>query len=212
MRWKFSQLGQYLLLGLVMLLVWEVRGEEVRAAESPLEVIRSTTNQALSILKDPAYQGEGHRQVRMRKMWAIIMFSFDERAIAQRALGLHWRGLTEEQRSHFTQLFIELVKNSYSGTLARYTKDARFSFDSESIDGDYAEVRTRIITPAQPDAFGVVYRLHRKNGRWLVYDVVAENVSMVHNYRNQFYRIMNRSSFEGLIRALEDKLKELGAL
>lgn len=40
--------------------------------------------------------------------------------------------------------------------------------------------------------FAVVYRLQEKEGQWLIYDVVAENVSMVRNYRNQFSRILNR--------------------
>lgn len=192
------------------MLLWGLRGKNVWAAESPLQMIRTTTTQAFAVLQDPAYQGEEHRQARVRKMWEILLPSFDERAIAQGALGVHWRELSEEQRTHFTQLFIQLVKHSYSGTLDRYTEDAQFFFDSERIDGDYAEVRTRIKTPSQPDAFAVVYRLHRENGRWLVSDVVAENVSMVQNYRNQFNRILTRSSFDGLVQALEDKLKELG--
>jgi phospholipid transport system substrate-binding protein len=46
-------------------------------------------------------------------------------------------------------------------------------------------------------------------GKWLVYDVVIENVSMVRNYRTQFSRIINKSSYEGLVQAIERKLKEL---
>lgn len=210
MKKYHSPLERWVLLGTAVALCWGLRGEDIRAAESPLEMIRTTTTQALAVLQDPVYQGKERRQARIRRMWEILLPNFDERAIAQRALGVHWRGLSEEQRTHFTQLFIQLVKNSYSGTLDRYTEDAQFFFDSERIDGDYAEVYTRIETPDQPDAFEVVYRLHQEDGRWLVYDVVAGNVSMVQNYRNQFNRIVNRSSFDGLIQALEDKLKELG--
>ncbi len=108
-------------------------------------------------------------------------------------------------------MWSDLVKNSYSSTLDRYTTDARFFFDAERIDGDYAEVYTRIVSPAHPDAFSVVYRLQRKEAQWLVYDIVAENVSMVRNYRTQFNRIINRSSFDGLMQTLKDKLTELAA-
>lgn len=210
MEWKHNQLGCFLRLGLAVWFLWGLRGENVNAAESPLEMIRTTTRQALTVLENPSYRGEERRQARVRKMWEIILPSFDQREIAQRALGVHWRGLTEEQQTQFRQLFIQLVKNSYSSTLERYTDDAQFFFDSERIDGDYAEVHTRIKTTTQSDAFEVIYRLHRESGRWLVHDVVAGNVSMVRNYRNQFYRILNRSSFGALVQALEDKLKELG--
>ena len=208
MKWTLTQLVRSpVLLG--VLLLWGLLSQEVNAAQSPLEVIRMTTMQALAVLKDPAYQGTADRQARIKKMWEVILPSFDEREISQRALGLYWRGRTKEQRAHFTHLFIQLVKNSYSSTLDRYTEGAKFFFDKEHIDDDYAEVYTRIQTPAEPDSFHVVYRLHRVGGQWLVYDVVAENVSLVRNYRNQFYRIINRSSFDRLMEILKDKLKEL---
>jgi phospholipid transport system substrate-binding protein len=192
-----------------LFLAWLLGCQSAGAAQSPLELIRTTTRQALTVLTDPDYQGEQQRQKRLSKMWEVILPSFDQREIAQRSLGLYWRGLTDEQRAHFTHLFLQLVKRSYSSTLDRYTEDAQFFYDGERIDGDYAEVYTRILSPAQTTHFTVTYRLHRENGQWLVYDIVAENVSLVQNYRTQFYRIIGRSSYEGLVRALEEKLKEL---
>jgi len=110
------------------------------------------------------------------------------------------------------QLFIELVEKSYGHTLdRRYTKDVQFSFDQERIEDNFAEVDTRILLPSQDRPFSVNYRLHRVGGKWLVYDVVIENVSMVRNYRTQFSRIINKSSYEGLVQAIERKLKELNA-
>jgi ABC-type transporter MlaC component len=38
---------------------------------------------------------------------------------------------------------------------------------------------------------------------------VAENVSMVRNYRNQFSRILSKSSYEELLQNIQNKLKEL---
>jgi ABC-type transporter MlaC component len=34
---------------------------------------------------------------------------------------------------------------------------------------------------------------------------VIENVSIVNNYRSQFARLINKSSYDGLIRALKEK-------
>lgn len=175
------------------------------ASESPLEIVRATTNQALTVLQNGTPQGKN----KLDKMWNIVVPRFDTQEIAQRSLGTHWKNLTEEQQKHFVQLFTQLVKKNYSGTLERYTKDAQFFFDGERIEGDTAEVQTRIQTPAQENPFSVTYRMHRQGEKWLVYDVVAENVSMVRNYRNQFDRIMDKSSYEGLVQALEEKLQEI---
>jgi phospholipid transport system substrate-binding protein len=206
------RLGRFLIIGILLVascLLWRVR---VWASTSPLETIRATTNQALAVLEHPEYQGDGHRQERIEKMWEIILPKFAPEEIAQRSLGVHWRQLTEEQRTHFVQIFIQLVKNNYSNTLDRYTKDAQFFFDSEHIEGDFSEVQTRIQSPSQEKPLSIVYRLHQQEGEWFVYDVVAENVSMVQNYRNQFSRIIADSSFEGLVQVIEQKLKELEAV
>jgi len=43
------------------------------------------------------------------------------------------------------------------------------------------------------------------SNEWKVYDVVAENISLVNNYRSQFNRVIANSSYEELIRRLRDK-------
>jgi phospholipid transport system substrate-binding protein len=184
---------------------------DVWAENSPLEVIRSTTNQALEVLKSSPGREKAQRQQQLDQMWEVVLPKFDTEEIARRSLGTHWQELTEEQKKEFTQLFIELIKKNYSGTLSRYTTDAQFIFDDERIEGEQAEVQTRMKSTSQDKPFSVVYRLHRKGESWLIYDVVAENVSLVQNYRNQFSRIIAKSSVEGLFATLKKKLEELSA-
>jgi phospholipid transport system substrate-binding protein len=179
------------------------------AAPSPLETIRSTTNQALTVLGVPSDRNSDQRQQQIEKMWEVILPRFDTEEIARRSLGVHWQKLTEDQRKEFISLYIQLVQKSYEGTLKRYTADAQFFFDREQIEGDHAEVYTRILAPSQETPFEVVYRLHQEGNEWLIHDVVAENVSLVQNYRNQFSRIMAKSSAEGLLDALKQKLAKL---
>jgi phospholipid transport system substrate-binding protein len=181
------------------------------AANSPLDTIRSTTNQALAVLANSSEKGKEQRQQQIEKMWEIVLPRFDTDEIAKSSLGVHWQTLTEDQRKEFARLYIQLVKKNYGNTLERYTTDAQFFFDREDIDGDHAEVYTRIKAPSQEKPFSVVYRLHRAGDEWLIYDVVAENVSLVQNYRNQFSRIIARSSAVELLDALKRKIAELEA-
>lgn len=187
-------------------LFWSVKAW---AATSPLDTIRSTTNQALAVLADPSKRGKEQRQQQIERMWEIVFPRFDTEEIAQRSLGVHWQELTEDQKKEFVRLYIQLVKKNYGSTLERYTTDAQFFFDREDIEGDHAEVHTRILAPSQEKPFSVVYRLHRAGDEWLIHDVVAENVSLVQNYRNQFSRIIVQSSAAGLLDALKRKLTEL---
>lgn len=182
-----------------------------QAVESPLALVRQTTERAMTALNNPSLQGEVHRQERREKFWKIVLPGFDSPEIAKRCLGPHWNELTASQQREFTDLFLELVKLSYQSTLDRQTNDAQFFFDQERIEGDSAEVDTRIVSPALEKEIAVNYRLHFSGGNWLIYDVIAENVSLVRNYRNQFARLLKDSSYEGLIQALRKKIQDSNA-
>lgn len=179
------------------------------AANSPLALIRTTVEQAEAVLNDPRYQGPANFQKRIKKLETIILPHLDRNGFAQRCLGPHWRQLNDGQRKHFIELFTELLELSYGGMLDRYPQGVQFAYDSEEIQGEYAQVKTRALAPGQDKTFTVDYRLHRLNGTWLIYDVVGENVSMVRNFRTQFNRVIGRSGYDGLVQALERKLVEL---
>ena len=178
-------------------------------ADSPIETIRMTIQQARAVLEDPNYQGQDHKQQRLAKVKEIVLPQFDSQEVAKRTLSTHWKGLTDEQQQEFVQLFIALVEKTYSHNLDRYNNGVQFFFDHERIEDQFSEVDTRVLDPVQNRTFSIGYRLHNVNGKWLVYDVVIENVSMVQNYRNQFNRILTKSSYEELIKALQNKIHEL---
>ena len=47
-----------------------------------------------------------------------------------------------------------------------------------------------------------------RGDRWLIYDILIENVSLVANYRSQFDRIIRSSSYEELVKRLKTKRDE----
>jgi phospholipid transport system substrate-binding protein len=52
-------------------------------------------------------------------------------------------------------------------------------------------------------------RLSLRNDRWLIYDILIENVSLVANYRSQFDRIIRTSSYDDLVKRLRDRVAQL---
>lgn len=181
------------------------------AADSPLETVRATINQVTPILQKVSEQNGDSRQERINKVWEIVESRFDLPELARRALGIHWRERTEGERQEFIKLFTELIKQTYSDTLMRYTGDIQFFFDQERIEGNFATVNTRMFNPALDKTIPIRYRLHRVGNDWLVYDVVIEQVSMVSNYRTQFHRIISRASYEELVQSIQNRLQELTA-
>ncbi len=79
----------------------------------------------------------------------------------------------------------------------------------ETIDGSYAELKSKIITP-KSDEFTLDYRLIKDaDGRWMVYDVVIEGVSLVSNYRTEFNKIITAQGYPELVKRLQNKNNEL---
>ena len=65
-------------------------------------------------------------------------------------------------------------------------------------------MNTRFVTK-QGQEIPVDYRLVNRDGRWRVYDVVVEGVSLVSNYRTQFDKVIRTSSYPELVKRLRDK-------
>jgi phospholipid transport system substrate-binding protein len=71
-------------------------------------------------------------------------------------------------------------------------------------------VQTKLLTKGGSD-IPIEYRMSRKGDRWLVYDVIIEGVSLVANYRTQFNKIIQTSSYQELVKKMKNKQEELGA-
>ena len=85
-----------------------------------------------------------------------------------------------------------------------------YSGEVLSTKGDRAEIQT-IVTLSDGKPVPVAYRMMLKNGKWVVYDVLIENVSLIKNYRSQFQDVLTRGTPEQLIEKVEARARELQA-
>ncbi|MBM4285495.1 MAG: ABC transporter substrate-binding protein [Deltaproteobacteria bacterium] len=177
-------------------------------AASPTEEVKSVVDQVLRILQDPALKAPAQKKKRRQMLKQTIDRRFDYEEMARRCLGPSWRGLSPAQRTEFVRLFGQLLEASYADKLERYS-DEQVVYSGETVDGDYAEVRTAIVR--KNDRIPIVYRLLNKSP-WMVYDIIIEGVSLVNNYRSQFGRIIQESSYQELMRRLRAKVDELQKL
>ena len=53
----------------------------------------------------------------------------------------------------------------------------------------------------------LVYKLIYKD-RWLVYDLITDEQSMLENYRAEFNKIINKDGFDTLLKRMTKKLEE----
>lgn len=105
--------------------------------------------------------------------------AFDVTETAKRALGLHWQQRTSAERGEFVQLFRDLLERGYRSRIGEYGGE-QIKYMSEEIDGDHAIVRALIVTK-KGTQIPVESRLLQKADRWLIYDVLVENASLIAN-------------------------------
>jgi phospholipid transport system substrate-binding protein len=176
-------------------------------AGAPTDQLRGRVDRVLRVLEDPDLKPEARAAERRAAIRTIVYEIFDFRELSQRALGPHWPPRTPAERDEFIQLFADLLERSYIGKIELYSGGERIQYTGEVLDGDQGTVRTRIVTK-QGTEIPVDYRMMRNGDRWLVYDVAIEGVSLVANYRAQFNKIIQRSSFKGLLAQLAAKREE----
>jgi len=175
------------------------------AAGVPTDQLKGAVERVLKTLDDPALKGnQNDRRAAVRKI-ANEIFDFSE--IAKRSLARHWQPLSEAQRTEFVSLFADLLERSYISKIETYGGE-KIQYTAERADGDLATVSTRIVTKNGTEV-PVDYRLLKRGDRWLVYDVSIEGVSLVSNYRTQFNKIIQTTSYNELVSKLRNKQDEL---
>lgn len=171
--------------------------------------VKRTVDKVVSIVADENMKKRGNEAKRRAALKSAISTMFDYGEMAKRSLGVNWRGRTQAEQKDFVNLFATLLENSYAGKIESY-ENQKIVYDKESIDGDYAEVKSRIVT-AKRDEYSLDYKLMRQGNRWKVYDVVIEGVSLVSNYRSQFQKIITSQGYGALVKKLRAKSDEIKA-
>lgn len=191
-----------------IVLIFLITASPCAAQEArPLDVVKSSVDQALSILKDPSYNKSDSNNEQREKLWKIIQDTFDFNEMAQRTIARNWGRFSQEEKKEFTELFSIFLRNIYLSKIQGGFEDERVDYGEEEMLSDTkAVIKTLIIR--KDVEIPIDYSLHKKDGSWKVYDVNVEGTSMVRNYRAQFAKVLMNDPPSQLIETLRKKIKE----
>jgi len=180
-------------------------------AGSPTEQLRGFFASATRILDDPGT--ERNPDARLGAIRTIVGDIFDFREAAQLSLGPEWNARTPAERAEFVRLFADLLERSFIVGIAsriRLADGLKVSYLEESVDGALATVRTAIVSKSGFE-LSFSYRMIERGDRWAVRDVVIDGVSLAANYRAQFVRVMQTSSYGELVRQIRARVSRTPA-
>ena len=175
---------------------------------SPTDVLREPLDQAVMILKDPKYQTDdsGLKAEQRAKIWDIVGDAFDFTEVSRRALARNWKSFSADEQKEFAAVFAQMLGNIYVERIQSGFADQQVEFADEILHASkpLAIVKTFIIS--DQNKIPVDYSLKKKDGRWRVYDVKVEGVSLIKNYRTQFNDILRKEKPAQLIDRLKEKV------
>lgn len=183
-----------------------VGGTPDASAGPATDQLKGAVEKVVKVLDDPALKANGKAGERHAAVRAAASEFFDFQETAKRALGRHWQNLTAAEREEFLRLFSDLLERAYFAKIDRYSGE-KVVFGRERMEDGFATISTKVVLKQGQEA-SVDYQLHQRGDRWLVYDVVVEGISLVANYRVQFNKVIQTSSFQALVAQLKAKHKE----
>lgn len=172
-------------------------------AAGPTETVKTAVQQVSASQSGPAAKtlSTAERRADIRKITDNL---FDFKDMSERSLGSAWAQATPAQQQEFVRLFSTLIASAYLGRIEQFAGEP-FTYVGEKIDGNEASVLSRVVT-SKGSELGLDYRMYRADGRWAVYDIYVDGISLVSSYKAQFNRVIQRGSFAELLKTLRQKV------
>jgi phospholipid transport system substrate-binding protein len=174
-------------------------------AGAPMTTVEANVNKVLGVLRDSKLKSPAAKEIKKDKLRVIYKDMFDEIEFSKRTLTRNWSKFSPAERVEFVKLFEQVLEKSYIDKILDYSNEKVDFYKESMLSENQAEIQTKIVTASKE--IPIYYRVILKDGKWKVYDVVVENVSLVQNYRTQFNDILAKDPPEKLLEILRKKVK-----
>ena len=171
-------------------------------SSGPKEQLQHTINSILNVLRCDSTDAE----TKKHDISAIVRQRFDYPTMAQGVLGRRWLSTAEQERVKFVDLFTQLLETTYLGRISSY-KGQEIVYAAAEIRDTRAVVDTLIKNDGTE--IPISYRLIPRDGNWVVYDVIIENVSLIRNYRSSYNNILRNKGMAALLDEMAQKIESL---
>ena len=168
--------------------------------------LATTMEATLDIMYLDAYKDYTSAQ-RQDAVRAIVEDQYDLEVLIRRAMARNWSLLTADEQMQVRNLIDQLIVKSFVEGMAGKDRPILDCGAVIEVTSKRIEVPVVISFPSGK-TFNVLYRLGLLKTGWQIYDIVAEDISIVSNYRQQFDDHFRKGNGAQLIEKLEKLLKQ----
>ena len=175
------------------------------AQTNPEVVISGTVDKVLAELENNRADFKANPDKLYAMVEQHVLPVVDVERVSKLVVGKYWRRSTPEQQGMFVDEFKSFLMKSYAQGLFQYSgqqinyQPARYNDDkSKAIVDATLQTSDRNI----PVSFKLV---QGDDSNWRIYNVVADGINLVTNFRTSYTSIIQRQGMDGLINSLAEK-------
>jgi phospholipid transport system substrate-binding protein len=147
---------------------------------------------------------------RYKTLEPVIKDTYDLGFMARYAVRGFWEKLTKAQQDKLVEEFGRLSAATYAARFRDYTGEQFKVLKTEATAQNDMFVRTQIVK-SNGDPVAINYLLRKQSDEWRIIDVYLRGtISELAKWRADFSSVISRDGFDGLIAAIDNKVKALG--
>jgi phospholipid transport system substrate-binding protein len=191
---------------LLLAAVFSLHGERTSAsANDAMTQLQKSVDAILVILQSEELKVSARKEERKQLVLELVNDMFDFQNMARSSLGQTWNTLTPEEQNRFVGLFKNLIEQRYIGKIDSFDNQ-KVVYHKQLVKGDRAMIYTDIVD--KDLEVPIIYKLQEIDGKWLIYDMKIENVSLIVNYRRDFESIIRKEQFAGLVDKITQQIEK----
>jgi phospholipid transport system substrate-binding protein len=141
-------------------------------------------------------------QADLAELEPLISATHDLPYIAEFALRRQWPSLSEADRRRFVAAFSRLSITTYASRFKNLSPEVFKNLGGGEEGPERAQVLAAIARPSLGDV-PLEYVLQRKDGRWLIVNIVADGVSDLALKRAEYQRVLSTGTIDDLIEHID---------
>ncbi len=174
---------------------------------APQQIIEELSNKLKNKLKEPGFAKDPQQVTEFveREVFPHV----DAYRMSALVLGKHWRTATKQQKVKFTHEFRDLQVRTYASAFTTKFQEWTVNFLPSKFQNSAKKttIKTHILQSGKQPV-NVDYYMAIRKGKWKVYDVKIEGISMVITNRNTFNDMIRRNgSLDAVIAEISKKNK-----
>lgn len=152
---------------------------------------------------------------RREKLVNLIDGVIDANWVSKFVLGKYYRTATPDQKQKFKELYRQFMINTYSPKFSGYNGE-KFEVTSVANEENYYTAKCLFYPKDNAPAVNLDFRVKRnsdnsanKNSQFLIFDIVAEGVSLIETQRSEFGSAISNDGLDKFLADLAERVKQL---